>query len=241
MFIAEAHTFAKVILIWLFTYKIVTMKKIVLFCFALILMQNTFAQSLDKMQWFNEPAKWEIKNNTLSIFVTPQSDYWRISHYGFTVDDAPFLYSTYGGEFEVKVKISADYKVRFDQSGLMLRIDHENYIKTGIEFVDGKYNLSSVVTHKTSDWSVITLDRVPPFVWIKAVRRLDAVEIFYSFDDKEYHMMRNAWFQDNCPVMVGLMGACPDGNGFEAKFEHFSVKHLPDQRRQEWLKKDAEK
>jgi len=72
--------------------------------------------------------------------VTPKSDYWRISHYGFTVDDAPFYYSLQGGEFETKVKISADYKVRFDQSGLMLRVDHENYIKAGIEYVDGKYS-----------------------------------------------------------------------------------------------------
>lgn len=201
---------------------------------------NAMGQSLDKMQWFNEPQKWDIKNNVLSMNVTPQSDYWRISHYGFTVDDAPFLYTTYGGEFEAKVKISGDYKVRFDQSGLMLRIDHENYIKAGIEFVDGKYNLSTVVTHKTSDWSVITLDKPVPFVWIKAIRRLDAVEIFYSFDDKEYIMMRNAWLQDNHPVMVGLMGACPDGNGFTAKFENFSVKHLPDMRRLKWLKENAE-
>ena len=58
--------------------------------------------------------------------VTPQSDYWRISHYGFTVDDAPFYYATYGGEFEVKVKITGDYKQRFDQAGLMLRINHES-------------------------------------------------------------------------------------------------------------------
>lgn len=63
------------------------------------------------------------------MFVTPQSDYWRISHYGFTVDDAPFYYGIYGGEFEVKVKITGDYKERFDQAGLMLRIDKENYIK----------------------------------------------------------------------------------------------------------------
>lgn len=87
------------------------------------------AQSLEKMQWFNEPEQWEIKDNQLSMNVTPQTDYWRISHYGFTVDDAPFLYTLRGGEFEVKVKISGDYKTRFDQSGLMLRIDHENYIK----------------------------------------------------------------------------------------------------------------
>ena len=211
------------------------MKKIAVSLFAVVLAQFASAQSLEKMQWFNEPEKWEVKNKTLSMFVTPQSDYWRISHYGFTVDDAPFYYTTYGGEFEVKVKITGDYKARFDQMGLMLRIDHENYIKTGIEFVDGKYNLSTVVTHKTSDWSVIELDQKISYVWIKAVRRIDAVEVFYSFDDKTYTMMRNADLQETTPVMVGLMAASPDGNGFEAKFENFKVTHLPDQRRLKWL------
>ena len=197
------------------------------------------AQSLDKMQWFNEPTKWEIKNNSLTMNVTPQSDYWRVSHYGFTVDDAPFHYTMRGGEFEVKVKVTGDYTARFDQAGLMLRIDHENYIKAGIEFVDGKYNLSTVVTHHTSDWSIIALDRPVPFVWIKAVRRLDAIEVFYSFDDVTYTLMRNAWMPDNHPIMVGVMAACPDGNGFKARFDNFSIKHLPDQRRVEWLKRNA--
>jgi len=215
------------------------MKKILLGAMLLIT-QSLAAQTLEKMQWFNEPAQWKIENNSLSMFVTPQSDYWRVSHYGFTVDDAPFYYSLYGGEFEAKVKITGEYKERFDQAGMMLRINHENWIKAGIEFVDGKYNLSVVVTHKTSDWSVITLDKPVPAIWIKAVRRLDAVEIFYSFDDKNYVMMRNAWLQDNIPVQVGVMGACPDGQGFSVKFEHFKVKHLPDQRRLEWLKKNAE-
>ena len=198
------------------------------------------AQSLDRMQWFNEPENWSVEKNVLTMDVTPQSDYWRISHYGFTVDDAPFLYTVRGGEFEVKVKISGEYKVRFDQAGLMIRIDKENYIKTGIEFVDGKYNLSTVVTHKTSDWSVIELEKPVEYVWIKAVRRLDAVEIFYSFDDKEYTMMRNCWLQDNTPVMVGMMAACPDGNGFKATFEGFRITHLPDQRRLEWLRNNQE-
>ena len=194
--------------------------------------------TLKMMQWFNEPELWEIKEDKLTMDVTPKSDYWRVSHYGFTVDDAPLLYTTRGGEFEVKVKITGEYKTRFDQAGLMIRIDHENYIKTGIEYVDGKYNISTVVTHHTSDWSVIKLDTPVPFIWIKAVRRLDAMEIFYSFDDNEYTMMRTCWMQDNTPVMVGMMGACPDGDGFKATFEHFSIKHLPDQRRLEWLTKN---
>lgn len=217
------------------------MKKFVLSSLLLtVFLSAGMAQSLEKMQWFNEPEQWEIKAGVLSMSVTPQSDYWRISHYGFTVDDAPFYYATYGGEFEAKVKVTGQYKERFDQAGLMLRIDCENYIKAGIELVDGKYNLSTVVTHHTSDWSVITLDKSVPYIWIKAVRRLDAVEIFYSFDDVTYTMMRNAWLQDNAPVQVGLMAACPDGQGFTVSFEHFRVKHLPDQRRLEWLKKNQE-
>ena len=215
------------------------MKKSILCSLMLAASVAASAQSLDKMQWFNEPTKWEIKNNSLTMNVTPQSDYWRISHYGFTVDDAPFLYTMRGGEFEVKVKVTGDYTARFDQAGLLLRIDHENYIKAGIEFVDGKYNLSTVVTHHTSDWSIIALDRPVPFVWIKAVRRLDAIEVFYSFDDVTYTLMRNAWMPDNHPIMVGVMAACPDGNGFKARFDNFSIKHLPDQRRVEWLKRNA--
>lgn len=197
-------------------------------------------QTLEKMNWFNEPSRWEISGKTLTMDVTPKSDYWRISHYGFTVDDAPFYYAEYGGEFEAKVKILGDYKVRFDQAGMMIRIDHENYIKTGIEFVDGKYNLSTVVTHHTSDWSVISLDKPVEYIWIKAVRRLDAIEIFYSFDDKEYHMMRNAWMAANCPVKIGMFAACPDGEGFKATFSDFKVIHLPDKVRTDWLNANGE-
>ena len=213
------------------------MKKGMMSLLALLVSGTVSAQTLEKMQWFNEPSQWEIKDKKLTLFATPQSDYWRIAHYGFTVDDAPFLYTTYGGEFEAKVKITGDYRERYDQAGMMIRIDHENYIKTGIEYVDGKYNLSAVVTHHTSDWSVITLDRAVPFIWIKAVRRLDAVEIYYSYDDQTYTLMRIAWLQDNTPVQVGLMAASPDGQGFQASFEHFQVKHLPDQRRVQWLEK----
>lgn len=88
--------------------------KQLMLAFALMSMQMSVAQTLEKMNWFNEPESWRINGDTLIMDVTPNSDYWRISHYGFTVDDAPFYYAEYGGEFEAKVKISGDYKVRFD-------------------------------------------------------------------------------------------------------------------------------
>lgn len=210
--------------------------KLLLIFFVFFAIGMAQAQTLEKMNWFNEPSDWQINGDSLTVDVTPHSDYWRVSHYGFTVDDAPFYYAEYGGEFEAIVKISGDYKVRFDQAGMMIRLDHENYIKTGIEFVDGKYNLSTVVTHNTSDWSVIALERPVDYIWIKAIRRRDAIEIFYSFDGTTYYMRRNAWLEANHPVKIGMFAACPDGNGFKATFTDFKVTHLPDQVRTDWLK-----
>lgn len=216
--------------------------KLTLSLSALLISGNAMSQSLDKMSWFNEPASWSVtKEGNFRMFVTPQTDYWRITHYGFTVDDAPFYYATYGGEFEAKVKIRGEYKATFDQMGLMFRIDQKHWVKTGVEFVGGKHNISTVATNTTSDWSVIELGNAPEFLWIKALRRLDALEIFYSYDDVTYTMMRICYLPDNSPVMVGLMAASPDGAGFEAIFENFSVKQLSDKRRLEWAEKNAVK
>ena len=50
------------------------MKKLFFTLLVLVSSQMGIAQSLEKMQWFNEPEEWEIKDNSLSMFVTPQSE-----------------------------------------------------------------------------------------------------------------------------------------------------------------------
>ncbi|BDD00280.1 DUF1349 domain-containing protein [Persicobacter psychrovividus] len=211
------------------------MKKIVL-ALGMLCAQQAFAQDLNHMQWFNEPAQWSIKNQELKMQVTPQSDYWVKTHYGFTVDDGPFLYTLRGGEFETSVKIEGAYKSRYDQMGLMLRVDEKHWIKTGIEYVDGVYHFSVVTTNGVSSWGVTALKEKPDAIWIKATRRRDGVEIFYSTDGKNYAMAGLSYLPEQVPVKVGMMAASPDGDGFEATFKDFKVKHLADERRLEWLK-----
>lgn len=76
--------------------------KLLIMLLSVISAQTTDAQTLEKMNWFNEPDNWQINGGTLTMDVTPNSDYWRISHYGFTVDDAPFYYAEYGGSSRPK-------------------------------------------------------------------------------------------------------------------------------------------
>ena len=124
---------------------------------------SSMGQSLNKMNWLNEPQQWEIKEGkTLVMDVPAKTDFWRISHYGFTVDDGPFYYATYGGEFEVKVKITGNYVTTFDQMGLMLRIDHENWIKAGVEYVDGNTPHERLERSTITGCSPFSMDKSNP-------------------------------------------------------------------------------
>jgi uncharacterized protein len=216
------------------------MKKSIGFLIGIFLGGIVTAQELIGMQWFNEPSKWKIEDNKLSLEVTPKSDYWRATGYGFVVDDGPFYYTTRGGEFEVQVKIAGNFKTRYDHLGLMLRIDEKHWIKTGMEFVDGKYNFSTVITNDFSSWNVIALPNKPEFLWVKALRKKDYVEIYYSLDGKSYVLSNMAYFPEQKPAMVGMMAASPDGDGFNAVFENFKIVHQPDTRRLEWLEQNKE-
>lgn len=178
------------------------------------------------MHWLNEPPAWSDSENRQEVTTAPKSDFWRITHYGFTRDSGHFYYQEVQGDFSVEARITGRYEALYDQAGLMLRVDNENWIKTGIEFFDGQQHASAVVTREFSDWSVVALEGYPPCIWLKVTRKKEAVEVFYSLDGKEYQLLRLAYLVPAPVTLVGPMCASPDGPGFTAVFEDFQVRPL---------------
>src|SRR3990170_1389720 len=105
------------------------------------------------MQWYNEPEDWLGDDRQLQMTLAPGTDFWRITHYDFIRDSGPFFFTEANGDFEAAVKVSGVYRELYHQAGLMIRIDEENWVKTGIEYVDGVQQVSAVVTRTVSDWS----------------------------------------------------------------------------------------
>ncbi|TWW01157.1 DUF1349 domain-containing protein [Chitinophaga pinensis] len=178
------------------------------------------------MKWNNEPGNWSGNEEKLSCTIEPDTDYWRITHYGFIRDNGPFYYKEITGDFEASVKISGQYKELFHQAGLMIRIDEKNWIKTGIEYVDGVQNVSAVVTREVSDWSVVPRHDSPAAIWLTLLRKGDYVEIKYSFDGVQYEMLRLAYFPPDVAAGIGVVAAAPGKESFEVVFEDFQVKEI---------------
>lgn len=176
-----------------------------------------------KRSWQHEPTQWKETGDSLTETVPAGTDYWRITHYGFIRDNGPFRFQEQTGDFEAKVRIRGQYHELYHQAGLMIRIDEKNWIKTGIEFVNGKQNISAVATRDVSDWSVIPRSDSPEFIWLRLQRHNDAVQIEYSLDNTSWSMLRLAYFPPNVPVKIGMVAAAPGKVDFSVTFDHFSV------------------
>ncbi|MBC7647243.1 MAG: DUF1349 domain-containing protein [Pseudopedobacter sp.] len=183
------------------------------------------------MHWLNEPKQWslngpDLETGVLEIITDENTDFWRVTHYGFSPDNGHAYLKTVAGNFIARVEFTGDYTELYDQAGLMLRLDGENWIKTGIELEQGQYCMSAVVTRTYSDWNIVALQEKPARVGLKLERSGDAVRIDYSLNGLHFQMLRLAYFPADVPVQIGVMACSPKRMGFKAQFRGFSLEHI---------------
>lgn len=182
--------------------------------------------------WFNEPKKWSNDTSAnIAVHTDGKTDFWRKTHYGFERDNGHFYYRSLPGDqsFTATVNVRGKYNTLYDQGGLMIRIDEKNWIKCGVEYVDGNQFASVVVTvNGWSDWSIVAISS-PDVLRLRVKREKEAVHIEYAEGENgEYKMMRLAYFptiEKSQSMMVGIMCASPgdDTQGFDVNFEGLTI------------------
>jgi uncharacterized protein len=183
----------------------------------------------DPLTWLNPPANWRRSDGDLSVITDDQTDFWRKTENGFIRDNGHFAYRTVAGDFSVEVTFAAKFRTLYDQAGLMLRLDAQRWIKTGIEFVDELMTFSTVVTHDTSDWSLIPLskDLDDEAVRVRLVRKGSTVSTALRRPDGQWQTARVAGFPSEPSCQVGVMCCSPQRAGFEVRFSDFALTSGP--------------
>ncbi|WP_223840058.1 DUF1349 domain-containing protein [Saccharopolyspora pogona] len=181
---------------------------------------------LDGWRWLNQPVNW-LSYAGLTVTADSGTDFWRTTHYGFVRDSGHALLRPVGPRFTLTTRFFGDYREQYDQAGLLLRLDEQNWIKAGIELVDGEQLLSAVVTREVSDWNVVPLEAVcgpVESITLQLERAGDTATIRYAADgDEPKTLLRVAYFPPEVPAEAGLMCASPDGAGFPIRFAELSL------------------
>jgi regulation of enolase protein 1 (concanavalin A-like superfamily) len=179
----------------------------------------------DKFFWFNKP-EYKIDNGKLTITTADKTDFWQRTHYGFSRDNGHAMLSSISGNFTITVKSRFQYRNRYDQCGILLRIDGLNWIKVSAEHEEGGINrLGSVITNLGySDWATTDIDSRITEMWYRVKCRDNDFIIESSPDGLNWMQMRIAHLHSRQrPLNAGIYACSPEDGGFEAEFSDFSI------------------
>ena len=174
------------------------------------------------LQWTRQPKACVILPDRVEIVTEPHTDLWQRTYYHFRNDNAPVLQlSTDEKFFSFIVKTEFASKQRFDQCGVVMYLDSENWLKGSIEYENEEFqHLGSVVTNNGySDWATTAIDASVKSMWYRFSRREDDYCIECSPDGVNYSQMRicHMWNAGGA-IRFGIYACSPEDSSFRAIF-----------------------
>ena len=183
---------------------------------------------INKFSWTREPQSFVIKGDTIEVVTKPKTDLWQRTYYHFQNDNAPvFQMETEEKYFSfiVKTDFTGSHH-RFDQCGIALYLDSENWLKASVEYENEEFqHLGSVVTNNGySDWATTAIDAKIKTMWYRLSRREDDYCIECSEDGEHFTQMRVCHLhQGGGKIRFGIYACSPEESSFKAIFTDMKI------------------
>ena len=183
---------------------------------------------MTSFKWTREPGAFAVEGDRVSITTRPHTDLWQRTYYHFRNDNAPvFQTETEDRYFSFIVKTDfTDSHRRFDQCGVALYLDSENWLKGSVEYENDAFqHLGSVVTnHGYSDWATTELPTDVRTMWYRLSRREDDYCIECSEDGVRWRQMRvcHLW-EGGGAIRFGIYACSPEDSSFTAVFSDMEI------------------
>lgn len=179
-------------------------------------------------KWIREPKNYLMDSKRVEIVTMPYTDLWQRTYYHFQNDNAPVLQmETDEKFFSFVVKTDfANSHHRFDQCGIVMYLDSENWLKASVEYENEEYqHLGSVVTnHGYSDWATTVIDTSIKSMWYRFSRREDDYCIECSMDGVTFEQMRIChMYCGKGKIQFGIYACSPEDSSFKAVFSNMQI------------------
>lgn len=179
------------------------------------------------LTWIREPENYAISAEKIEIVTSPYTDLWQRTYYHFCNDNAPLLQMTTSERyFSFVVKTDFASQARFDQCGIVVYLDSENWLKASVEYENKQFqHLGSVVTNRGySDWATTEISADIQQMWYRLSRREQDFCIESSLDGRKFSQMRICHLEQAVgEIRFGLYVCSPENSSFKATFTQMAL------------------
>jgi hypothetical protein len=180
---------------------------------------------LSTFQWINPPKQFKLTQSQLTLITDPLTDFWQRTYYGFQHDNAPAFVAPFRErEFSFTVKTSWQPQTLFDQCGIVLYQDADNWFKASVEYENDSFSrLGSVVSNLGySDWATTDIDSTLNERHYRLSRRGQDFCIEQSPDGEDFKQMRIFHMHQTLDaVRIGVYACSPLASSMAAVFSDF--------------------
>ncbi len=183
---------------------------------------------LSQFQWLREPRAFAVDSGRIEITTQPHTDLWQRTYYHFRNDNAPVFQMETEEKFfsfVVKTDFSGSHH-RFDQCGIVMYLDSENWLKASVEYENETFqHLGSVVTNQGySDWATTEIPAAVKTMYYRFSRREDDYCVECSDDGVVFRQMRVCHVHaGGGKIRFGIYACSPEDSSFTAVFSEFAL------------------
>lgn len=183
-------------------------------------------ENLKQFDWMNEPFNVRFDERGMHVAAKYRTDFWCCARYDFRKDDGHFFYTYVLGDFCCDLNWEFSSAQNFDQCGIMLRTDVNNWFKASIMYENDENPLlaTSLTVDGYSDLATHPLPSGVKRVWYRLKRRKGCFVVSYSLNGKDYTQLRKFFLiHDFDDVKVGAYLCSPQREGFAAILRDISI------------------
>ena len=194
---------------------------------------------VSSLQWTRQPQSSAITQDRIEMVTQPHTDLWQRTYYHFRNDNAPVLQMATEEKFfsfVVKTEFVESHR-RFDQCGVVVYLDSENWLKGSIEYENKNFqHLGSVVTnHGYSDWATTEIPASVKSMWYRLSRREDDFCMECSENGIVFQQMRICHlYEAKGKIRFGIYACSPEESSFRAVFTNMKLTEC------KWLAHDGQ-
>lgn len=183
-------------------------------------------EGLREFNWYNEPENVVFGNDELKVVAQTKTDFWQSRHHNFAKDDGHLFYCERPDNFTCLIKWSFAELNHFNQAGLMIRFDAQNWFKISAVSPDSKsFEVATFTTRDGyTDWAETPLDRKINTIWYQLRRFGDDYAVSYSLDGENFINLRRFYLpSQGQKAMVGAYICAPQDKSFAAVLKEAHV------------------